>query len=87
MIVREEVIRTIRASQPDGQTANKILDDGTVLKELGFTSLHLITLLLELQQRFGIDVDRFVESGEPMTVGELVTTVEACCQPVTAMRS
>jgi acyl carrier protein len=76
METRENIIARIRNHLPFGSDPDCAVREESVLADLGVNSLHLITMLLTLQQEYSFDVDRAAQSGLPTTVGELVTLIE-----------
>jgi acyl carrier protein len=76
MDVKQEVLESIRLQLPAADP-DLVISEESVLAELGLTSLHLISLVLALQQQYGLEVDSLVEHGMPITVGDLVTLVQA----------
>lgn len=61
---------------PIGQRSRNVVTEETTLAEFGVASLHLISLLLELQREFGLDSDALMEADMPTTVGELVALIQ-----------
>ncbi len=53
------------------------VDEDSVLADLGLTSLHLLTLMLELQRRYGLDMEKLAADGLPVTMKDLVDMLEA----------
>jgi acyl carrier protein len=76
MSARDEVIARIRENLPFNSDSETMLDERDALSDLGVTSLHLITLLLTLQDEYGLDIDRATSAGMPATVGELVSLIQ-----------
>jgi acyl carrier protein len=73
---RQAIMASIKASLPFGSDPHCNIDAGTVLADLGVNSLHVITLLLSLQQEYSWDVDQMERLEMPTTVGDLVRLVE-----------
>ena len=73
---RASILAAIRAQLPFPIEDGYELTESSLLAELGVNSLHLITLLLALQQDCALDPDRASRSGMPETVGELISFVE-----------
>jgi acyl carrier protein len=76
MDARKELLGRIRVHFPPGIDPSLELHDDSVLADFGLTSLHLITLVLTLQDEYGLEIDDLVEHGMPVTVGDLLTLVE-----------
>jgi acyl carrier protein len=72
---RDAIIARISATLPFGADPSELEED-RLLSDLGVTSLHLITLLMTLQQDYSLDVDQMIQAGMPTTVRELVTLIE-----------
>lgn len=77
METRAEIISRIRAHLPFASESDCEVHEDSVLADLGVGSLHLITMLLALQEEYGIDPQKMVDSGMPATVGELVALIES----------
>ena len=73
---RTSILAAIRAQLPYPIEEGYELTESSLLADLGVTSLHLITLLLALQQDYALDPDRASRVGMPETVGELISFVE-----------
>lgn len=74
---RQEVINRIKTHLPFGADPHCDLREDSVLSDLGVDSLHLITLMLTLQEEFDFDTDSAGRSGLPTTIGDLVALVES----------
>lgn len=74
---RQEIINRIRTHLPFGADPNCDISEDSVLADLGVDSLHLITLMLTLQEEFSFNTDSAGRSGLPTTVGDLVALVES----------
>jgi acyl carrier protein len=79
---RNDIIAAIRACLPFAADPACEVREESVLAELGVNSLHLITLLLTLQQDYAFDIDRITQLGLTMTVGDLATVIERGVPPV-----
>jgi acyl carrier protein len=53
------------------------LSDCTVLVDLGVTSMDLITVLLTLDQEYGINLKAVIQDGTPTTVGDVVRLLQS----------
>jgi acyl carrier protein len=73
---RDDIITRIRANLPFGADSNSEVREESLLADIGVNSLHLITMLLVLQQEYSLDVDQVTPTDMPTTVGDLVTLVE-----------
>ena len=74
---RQRIINRIKTHLPFGADANCDIREDSVLADLGVDSLHLITLMLTLQEEFSFDTDSAEQSGLPTTIGDLVALVES----------
>jgi|KBSMisStaDraftv2_1062788.scaffolds.fasta_scaffold186152_2 acyl carrier protein len=72
METRKQVLERIRGQFPFGLDPAMEVDEDAVLADLGLTSLHLLTLMLELQRQYGLDVEKLAEAGMPVTMKDLV---------------
>jgi acyl carrier protein len=70
MNTRQQILETIR-----GQISEVDISEETELADLGIASLHLISLIIGLQQEYGFSIEALADSGLPKTVGEIVTLV------------
>jgi acyl carrier protein len=77
METRKQVLDRIRGQFPFGLDPSMQVDEDSVLADLGLTSLHLLTLMLELQRQYGLDMERLAEAGLPVTMKDLVDMLEA----------
>ena len=77
METRKQVLDRIRGQFPFGLDPSMQVDEDSVLADLGLTSLHLLTLMLELQRQDGLDMERLAEAGLPVTMKDLVDMLEA----------
>jgi acyl carrier protein len=73
---RASILAAIRAQLPFPIEEEYELTESSLLADLGVNSMHLITLLLALQQDYAFDPDRASRRGMPETVGELISFVE-----------
>jgi acyl carrier protein len=73
---RQTIVQLIEANLPFGNDTPGEIDEASVLADLGVDSLHLITMLLELQRQHFFDVGIVTQQGMPVTVGDLVSMVE-----------
>lgn len=76
MSVQERVIQIIQSQLASGPEGDLLLDESSALADLGFTSLHLITLMLALQDHFGLEGGELMEEGLPATFGELLHSIQ-----------
>ncbi len=76
MSTRALIAERIRARIPAMQGPDAFPEDSD-LATLGITSLHLITVLMELQQEYDFSMDALVDAGLPKTVRDIVTLVES----------
>jgi acyl carrier protein len=75
--MREDILEVIKTHLPFASDPSCVVRGDSALEDLGVTSLHLITMLLSLQEHFGLNVDLIGESGVPGSIDELVTLVES----------
>jgi acyl carrier protein len=73
---KQDVINRIKTHLPFGADPNCDVREDSVLSDLGVDSLHLITLMLTLQEEFDFDPEGAGRSGLPTTIGDLVALVE-----------
>jgi acyl carrier protein len=73
---RQDIISRIRVHLPFGADPSCEVREEAVLADLGVNSLHLITMLLTLQQEFSLDVELVTLRRLPTTVSDLVTLIE-----------
>lgn len=73
---RQTIVRLIKANLPFGADDDSDIGEASILADLGVDSLHLITMLLELQREHDFDVGSLTQYGMPATVGDLVSLVE-----------
>lgn len=73
---RDNIIARVRSHLPFASDPSYEICEESALAELGIDSLHLITLLLTLQDEYRLDVDEMLRLGMPVTVGDLVTLLE-----------
>jgi acyl carrier protein len=76
MQARQAMIDRIKSYLPYGVEPQVTLQEEMPLADLGMTSMHLITMLLALQDEYGLSVDQVAEQGMPVTVGDLVALLE-----------
>jgi acyl carrier protein len=77
MQTRKQVLDRIRGQFPFGLDPTMEVNEDSVLAELGLTSLHLLTLVLELQRQYGLDMEKLAVAGLPVTMRDLVDMLEA----------
>lgn len=74
----DTIVRDIvRARAPHGE-----LSDDETLAELGLDSISMAEVLLDCEERFGVDVNALLE-GEPLTLRRLIAHVTAQVQQET----
>lgn len=76
MKTRQEIIARICSHLPFATDPSVDIGEESKLTDLGVNSLHLITLLLTLQEEYSINAEHAANLGMPTTVGELVTFIE-----------
>jgi acyl carrier protein len=72
METRQQVLDRIRRELPFGLDPAMEVNEDSVLADLGLTSLHLLTLMLELQRQYGLDMEKLAAAGLPVTMKDLV---------------
>jgi acyl carrier protein len=77
METRRQVLDRIRGQFPFGLDPAIEVQEDSVLADLGLTSLHLLTLVLELQRQYGLDMEKLAAAGLPVTMKDLVDMLEA----------
>ena len=77
METRKQVLDRIRGQFPFGLDPAMEVHEDSLLAELGLTSLHLLTLMLELQRQYGLDMDKLAAAGLPVTMKDLVDMLDA----------
>lgn len=73
---RSAILDRILEHLPQDHRSRSIVTEDANLAEYGVASLHLITLLLELQREFGLRSDALADADMPATVGELVSLIQ-----------
>lgn len=77
METRKQVLDRIREQFPFGLDPAMQVDEDSVLADLGLTSLHLLTLVLELQRQYGLDMEKLAAAGLPVTMKDLVDMLDS----------
>jgi acyl carrier protein len=77
METRKQVLDRIREQLPFGLDPAMQVGEDSVLADLGLTSLHLLTLVLELQRRYGLDMEKLAAAGLPVTMKDLVDMLDS----------
>lgn len=77
METRQQVLDRIRRQFPFGLDPAMEVREDSVLADLGLTSLHLLTLMLDLQRQYGLDMEKLAEAGLPVTMKDLVDMLDA----------
>ncbi len=54
----------------------KLANDSN-LGDLGITSMEVLTIVISLKRKLGLDMDRVIQSGMPITLGDLVGLVRS----------
>jgi acyl carrier protein len=76
METRQQVLDRIRRELPFGLDPAMEVSEDSVLADLGLTSLHLLTLMLELQRQYGLDMEKLAAAGLPVTMKDLVDMLD-----------
>lgn len=76
---RAQVLRGLAATAGPGWDGQEISADDSLTEDLGLESLDAILLVLELEDKLGIDVEDH-ELASLATVGDLLELVESKCQ-------
>ena len=76
MKTREEIIASIREHLPGGMDSTFEVRENTLLADLGVQSMHLISLVLRLQEEHELSIRDMDNLGMPVTVGDLVRLIE-----------
>ena len=72
----KDSLAAIRSELQGAVDPTRIVCEDTVLADLGMSSLHVISVALTLQRKYGLSVDRMIERGMPTTVGDLAGLLE-----------
>jgi acyl carrier protein len=71
MKTEEDVLAVIRTElRQIGKSCNG-LERETVLAELNITSMEVLTIILTIKRKYGLDLSAVIQSGMPVTVGDL----------------
>lgn len=77
MSIREEVLKCIENILKEEQQECVISEEITISRENGFTSLVLVSLVLEIEEALDTDLDEYLSKiRKCKTVGELIDVVE-----------
>jgi acyl carrier protein len=76
METRQQVLDRIRRELPFGLDPAMEVNEDSVLADLGLTSLHRLTLMLELQRQYGLDMEKLAAAGLPVTMKDLVDMLD-----------
>ena len=77
MSIREEVLKCIENILKEEQQECVISEEITISRENGFTSLVLVSLVLEIAEALDTDLDEYLSKiRKCKTVGELIDVVE-----------
>ena len=76
METTQMIIGRIRKYLPGGADPTLEVREETLLSDLGVQSLHLISLVLRLQEEHALDISEIDHLGMPVTVGDLVKLIE-----------
>jgi len=76
MEAQESILATVKTHLRTSSDSDVAIGMNSVLSDLGVTSLHLITLILELQREYELNIDYMTACGMPTTVGDLVAAVQ-----------
>lgn len=74
-----EVLAVLRESVSPGAQVNEICAD-TALLDLGIDSMRLISIIVELEGRIGLDFNKVVELEPPRTVHDLFDLAAKGCR-------
>lgn len=55
--MQEQIIAMISEIKDDAQLANRLNEHSSIMEDGGLDSLQLITFLLKVEERFGIEID------------------------------
>lgn len=78
---QRDLISQIRDLLPFDIDTTENLGEQSILADLGITSLHLISLLMKLKDRYCLDIDQLAETGMPITIGDLVALLPHDVKP------
>jgi acyl carrier protein len=74
---KEYFLKVIREELRDQVDRACIIRDDAVLVDLGLSSLQIIAVVLKLQRKHSLNVDRMIEFGMPATVDDLARLLES----------
>lgn len=87
MSQKVDTLRVINDELKRGLKLEKDVGEETVLAEVGVTSMYLITLVVTLKRKYGMNLDGFVKRGMPNTIGDLLRTLEDASDLADGVRS
>jgi acyl carrier protein len=83
MITLEELSRRIREQRKGKLPGDMTIDEGTMLEELGLSSLEVSEIVFSLEEEHGVEFDA-AKAADVRTVGELIAIAnEALSVPET----
>ncbi len=77
--VKSEVLDVLRACVPPGTQIDERVS-GTALLDLGIDSMRLISIIVELEARIGLDFNKVVDLEPPRTVNDLLDLAAKGCR-------
>ncbi len=75
MNISEQVINSINSVMELELTANDITNDTSLFDELGFDSLTLVQLIIELEEKLNINLDDIEDFSEFESVGSIINYI------------
>jgi len=73
---QESILATVKTHLLFSGDPDVLIGMDSVLSDLGVTSLHLITIILELQREYKLDINCMTADGMPTTVRDLVAVIQ-----------
>lgn len=71
-----DVLKAISTELRTGLNLETDVGEQTVLSDIGVTSMYLITLMITLKRKYGMNLDGVVKRGRPKTVGDLLSSLQ-----------
>lgn len=72
MNIKEQLIDSINSVMELNFSVNDITNDTLLFDELGFDSLTLVQLIIDLEEKFGIDLDDIEDFSAFESVGSII---------------
>ena len=72
MNIKEQLIDSINSGMELNLSVNDITNDTSLFDELGFDSLTLVQLIIDLEEKFDINLDDIEDFSEFESVGSII---------------